>query len=214
MMERVLIPLKTLLLVLFVFPPLPNLDAQDDPVLTPDDLEYLVETSREIESSRYLDVRGTPYRYKQFRAATLYDASLHTYVLDSVNFNGFTSQFEYRMDGQTRELNPQNYLRVEVPLEGGEKHVYGRGINPRFRDKYAEIVYKGDNLVATLIYDVQNEEKVVQDVGKTLRLRRFNAKSLHYAVVDGEYLALKMTAKNLASDLGFKADLLKFIKAN
>ncbi|MEO0732192.1 MAG: hypothetical protein AAFZ52_05120 [Bacteroidota bacterium] len=215
MMERLYSSLKTPLLLLFVFLSVPPLSAQEEArALTTEDWEYLVETSRAIDPLRYEEVRGTPYRYKNFRPGVLYDLTLNVFHLDSVNFNGFTSQFEYRLDGQTREFNPQNYLRVEIPLEEDGKHVYGRGINPRFRDKYAEIVYKGENLVSTLVYVVENEEKVVQDVGKTLRLRRFNPKSMHYAVVDGEYVALKMSAKNLASDLGFKSELLKFIKAN
>jgi hypothetical protein len=75
-------------------------------------------------------------------------------------------------------------------------------------------VYRGDYITATMVYDVINDEKVVQDVGRTLKLRRFSAKSLHYAMVDGDFMTLKMTAKNLAADLGHKSELLKFIKSD
>ncbi len=175
---------------------------------------YLIEASRLIDPDRYADVRGTPYRYPEFRKVVLFDATLNQYPLDSANLNGFTSQFEYYApDGQIRELNPANFLRAEVTLEDGSKHIYGRGINPKFRDRYAQIIHRGDYITCTMVYDIINDEKVVQDVGRTLKLRRFSAKSLYFAMVDGDFLPLKMTAKNIAEDLGFKTQLLKYIKA-
>ncbi len=140
--------------------------------------------------------------------------TLNEYYIDSLNYNGFTSQFEFYTDGQLRELNPNSFLRVEMVVAEEERHIYGRGINPKFRDRYAEIIYKGDYITGTMVYDVKNEEKIVQDVGKTLKLRRFTPKSLHYAMVDGEFVTLKLTPKNVAEDLGFKSELVKFMKAN
>jgi len=182
--------------------------------LSTDALNYLVEASRAAEQKRYKDVRGTPFRYKEFGPGYLYDVTLNEYYIDSLNYNGFTSQFELYVDGQLRELNPNNFLRVEMVVSDDERHVYGRGINPKFRDRYAEVLYKGDFVTGTMVYDVKNEEKVVQDVGKTLKLRRFTPKSLHYAMVDGDFVTLKMTTKNVAEDLGFKSELIKFMKAN
>lgn len=177
-------------------------------------MAYLIEASRAIDPNRYHDVRGTPYRYKDFGQIIVYDATLNEYPLERANLNGFTNQVEYYgSDGTIRELSPQNFLRLEVPQQDGSKHVYGRGINPKFRDRYAQIIYRGDYITATMVYDVINDEKVVQSVGETLKLRRFNAKSLHYAMVDGDFMTLKMNAKRLAADLGNKAALLKFIKS-
>lgn len=176
--------------------------------------DYLLEASRPAEAKRYAEVRGTPFRYKDFGPGYMYDVTLNEYYIDSLNYNGFTSQFEFYSDGQLREINPNNFLRVEMVVSEDDRHVYGRGINPKFRDRYAEIIYKGDYITGTMVYDVKNEEKVVQDVGKTLKLRRFTPKSLHYAMVDGDFVTLKLTAKNVAEDLGFKSELLKFMKAN
>lgn len=175
--------------------------------------DYLYEVSQAVDEQRYAEVRGTPYRYKEFGRIIIYDITLNKYVLDSANLNGFTSQFEYYTDGVLRELLPGNFIRAEVTDQEGETHKYARGINYKFRDRYAEIVYKGDNVVATMIYDVKNDEKVVQEPGKTLKLRRFNAKSLHFAMVDGEMVALVMTPKRIAKDLGFQKELGAFIKA-
>ncbi|MTB49691.1 hypothetical protein [Lewinella sp. W8] len=182
--------------------------------LQEEDYEYLIESSRAIDPDRYTEVRGTPFRYKTFRPAVLYDVGVNQYALDSVNLNGFTHQFEFKWEGQWRELNPNSFLRGEIKDDDGVLHTYGRKINPRFPNKYAEIIYNGDFIVATMVYDVQNDEKIVQDVGKTLKLRRFSSKSLHFAMVDGDLIAVKTTPKNLAADLGHKAELSKFIKAN
>lgn len=189
--------------------------AQPEPTAEQKDaMAYLIEASREIEPDRYEGVRGTPYRYKEFGPVSVYDATLNEYPLERANLNGFTSQVEYYApDGTIRELSPQNFLRLEVPQEDGSIHVYGRGINPKFYKRYAQIIYRGDYITATMVYDVKNDEKVVQDVGRTLKLRRFSAKSLHYAMVDGDFITLKMTAKSLAEDLGNKSALLKFIKS-
>ncbi len=175
---------------------------------------YLIETSRLVDPDRYVEVRGTPYRYPEFQRIVLYDATLNQYHLERANLNGYTSQFEYYApDGQLRELDPANFLRAEVMLEDSTKHIYGRGINPKFRDRYAQVIHRGDYITSTIVYDVINDEKIVQDVGRTLKLRRFSAKSLYFAMVDGEFTTLKMSAKNIAEDLGFKSQLLKFIKA-
>lgn len=179
-----------------------------------EELAYLIEASRAIDPDRYAEVRGTPYLYKDFGPITVYDATLNEYPLERANLNGFTSQVEYYApDGTIRELSPQNFLRVEVPQPDGSIHVYGRGINPRFRDRYAQILFQGDYITATMVTDVINDEKVVQDVGRTLKLRRFSAKSLHYAMVDGDFISLKMNAKSLAEDLGNKSAILKYIKS-
>jgi hypothetical protein len=206
--------LKTITICVLVFTS-SFLFAQSDGTADPNGaLAYLIEASREIEPDRYQDVRGTPYRYKDFRPVTVYDATLNEYPLERANLNAFTSQVEYYApDGTIRELSTQNFLRLEVPQEDGSKHVYGRGINPKFHDRYAQIIYRGDYITATMVYDMINDEKEVQDVGRTLKLHRFTAKPLHYAMVDGDFMTLKMTPKNLAEDLGHKSELLKFIKS-
>lgn len=180
--------------------------------LSSDAANYLYEVSRKVDPDRYSEVRGTPYRYKKFGRIDIYDITLNKYQLDSANLNGFTSQFEFYIDGILRELEPNNFIRVEVAQEEGI-HKYARGINPKFRDRYAQIIYKGDNIIATMVYDVKNDEKIVQDVGKTLKLRRFSAKSLHFAMVDGDLIPITLSAKKIAADLGFKKELAAFIKA-
>lgn len=176
---------------------------------------YLIEASRAVDSTRYEDVRGTPYRYEDFGTVILYDPTLNPYQLERANFNGFTSQFEYYTDdGQLRELAGPNFLRVEVPQPDSSKHVYGFGLNPKFRKHYAQVIHRGEAITATMVYDVKNDEKITETVGKTLKFQRFNAKELHFAVVDGEFKTLKRTTKAIAEDLGHKAALIKFMKAN
>lgn len=184
--------------------------AQTD--LSTEAMDYIYELSRKVDPDRYTEVRGTPYRYKTFRKAIMYDITLNAYPLDSVNLNGFTSQFEFIVDGIKRELSPENFIRVEIEGPDG-KDKYARGINPKYRDMYAQIVHKGDNLVATMVYEVKNDEKVVQDVGKTVRLRRFSPKSLHFAMVEGELVTIVTSPKRIAKDLGFKKELGAFIKS-
>jgi len=163
-----------------------------------EDLNYVLEASRIIEEVRYEGVRGTPYRYKDFGKVIMFDASLRSYPLDSVNYNGFSNHFDFYHEGVLRELNGNNFLRVEVPQNEGSNHIYARGLNVKFRESYARIVYQGENIIATLIYNVINDEKIVENPGQTLKLQRFSAKSLYYAMVDGEFVTLKLTSKALA----------------
>lgn len=177
-----------------------------------EDLNYILEASRTITEARYEGIRGTPYRYQEFGKAILFDASMRPYPLDNVNYNGFSNHFDFYHEGVLRELNGQNFLRVEIPQPDGPNHIYARGLNVKFPQSYARIVYQGDNIIATLIYNVINDEKIVENPGQTLKLQRFSAKSLYYALVDGDFVTLKLTAKALAEDLGFPAELKKFIK--
>ncbi len=177
-----------------------------------EDLNYILEASRTIEEVRYEGIRGTPYRYKDFRKVILFDASMRPYPLDSVNYNGFSNHFDFYYQGVLRELNGNNFLRVEVPQEESANHIYARGLNVKFPESYARIVYQGENIIATLIYNVINDEKIVENPGQTLKLQRFSAKSLYFALVDGDFVTLKLTTKALAEDLGFPTELKKFIK--
>lgn len=179
-----------------------------------EDLNYLLEASRNLtsEKDRYKDIRGTPYRYKDFGKVILFDASMRSYPLDSANYNAFSNHYEFYHEGVLRELNGNNFLRVEVPQAEGLNHLYARGLNMKFSKSYARIIFQGENIIATQIYNVINDEKVVENPGGTVKLRRFSAKTLHYAMVDGEFVTLKLTAKSLAEDLGHPSELKKFIK--
>jgi hypothetical protein len=174
--------------------------------------DYPLEASRPVAEDRYGEVRGTPYRYASFRPGALFDVTVRRYEFDSLNFNAFTSQFEYLTDGEVRELAQRKFLRASITDDGGEEHIYGWSINPRFPDKYAELIYRGEFITVTLIYDVVSDEKVVEDVGKTLRLRRFTPKRLYYAFVDGELVVLHLKPRKLATDLGFRREIGQFIR--
>ncbi|TXF91364.1 hypothetical protein FUA23_01310 [Neolewinella aurantiaca] len=177
------------------------------------DLQYLLEASRLADTARYEGIRGTPYRYEQFGALLLFDTAMNPYPVDKANYNGFSNQFEFYHNGKLREINGNNFMRVEVLQAEGPDHIYVRGLNRKFPSSYARVIFQGDNIVATLIYNVINDEKVVENPGQTLKLRRFSAKSLYYAMVDGEFVTLKLSAKALAESLGHPAELRKFIKA-
>lgn len=177
-----------------------------------EDTQYLLEASNNVEKNRYEGIRGTPYRYKTFGKVLLFDAAMHPYPLDSANYNGFASEFEFYHEGVLRELNGANFLRVEVPQPEGSNHIYVRGINMKFRDSYARILFQGDNIMSTIIYNVINDEKIVEKPGQTLKLERFSPKTLYYAMVDGDFVTLKLSAKSLAEDLGHPSELKKFIK--
>lgn len=200
--------LRTSVIPILLFLFAPPLGAQQT------DAEYLLDASRPTEAERYTGIRGTPYRYEAFLPGTIYDTALTPYALDSLNYNGFTQQFEYYTDGELRELANTNFLRAVIRLGDETSHVYGWNLNPKFRNHYAELLYTGKFLTATLVYEVVNDEKVVQDVGETKRLRRFDKSENYYATVDGELVALSSNAKRLATDLGFRAEITQFIKEN
>lgn len=214
-------PLKTILF-LFMVCCWTSLPAQDNKSAANDersatekaeDLNYLLEASRTVDTKRYPAVRGTPYRYEDFGKVQLFDAAMNSYPLDSANYNGFSSQFEFYHEGVLRELNGNNFLRAEVFRPEGPNHIYARGINMKFPKSYAQIIFQGENIIATLIYNVINDEKIVEKPGQTLKLRRFSAKSLYYAMVDGEFITLKLTPNRVAKDLGHPSKLKKFMKA-
>ena len=57
-------------------------------------------------------------------------------------------------------------------------------------------------------------EKEVQDVGKTVMMKRFFRKFNYYLVLKGELKSIKLSKKNLISTLGHKKELETFIKKN
>ncbi|MBB4079914.1 hypothetical protein GGR28_002541 [Lewinella aquimaris] len=197
---------QTLAGLLIVFLPGIALMAQETEV------DYLHENSLVVEFGRYRGVQGTAYRYATFRPGVLYDAALNEYPVDSLNFNGFTSRFECVIDGELRELAGHHFLRARVRDDDGVEHTYGWAINPSLPDKYAELLFHGDFLTASMFYEVTNDYKGESSMGKPGRLARFVSRSHYYAMVDGELVSLSMSPRRLAGDLGLREELTAYIK--
>jgi hypothetical protein len=176
--------------------------------------EYVRGASQAVSERRYEEIDGNPYRYSSYRPAFMLDAVLNRYDFDSLNYNGYSGRFEYVEDGKLRELSQRTFLRATVMEEDGSEHLYVWSANPRFSDQYAEVLFRGDFVTATLVYTVVADEKSAQTPGSAARGRRFNVKRYYYAQVNGELTTLSARAKKLAEELGHSRQIREFIKEN
>ncbi|MCP9234991.1 hypothetical protein [Lewinella sp. JB7] len=176
------------------------------------EVDYLQGHSVAVEGGRYQDVQGTPYRYPTFRPGVLFDEVLLEYPVDSLNFNGHTSRFEFWSAGELRELIGNRFLRARIADDDGVEHTYAWSINPNHPGKYAELIYHGDYLTATQFHETITDQPLGKKIRNSADPIRFVARTSSYALIDGELKSLNLQPRRLASDLGFRNELTALIK--
>ena len=104
----------------------------------------------------------------------------------SLNYNGFTEEFEaVRDDGARIALDPTDYPSVHV-IDGGDTLAFVRGVRPRHPGKYALALYRGPEAALFEAFTASEGETTVQNVGKTETFLRFAPKPLYFLSLGGE----------------------------
>lgn len=167
-----------------------------------------------VDPKVYDDIAGTPYLFDTWRTGKIISYLDTVEVNLEMNFNGFTNSFEIRKGNQFIILDEEYYQ--EVLINNPDNPDY-----PLHFTKYAPgdlsgnwtLVYdEGENYSLYRTFDAGLTEDEIQDVGKTIKVRTFQNKRIHYLYKDGDLGSIRLKKKSMRSAFGKNYDAL--MKAN
>jgi len=176
--------------------------------------------SKDIDTHRYDGVKGNPYFFDHFVKGNIIATSADSFQDMELNYNGYSKEFEVRQGNKYVELNKRVYMRVEILPEDNPglnlefPLVFQRGFQLNWNDKFGLIIYSGKRIKFIRDIDVVLTEKVLQDVGKTVKFKSFYDKGNYYFLIDGELSTIRLKDKKILAALGHGDELQKYAREN
>ncbi|MEM7655504.1 MAG: hypothetical protein AAF399_05190 [Bacteroidota bacterium] len=175
--------------------------------------EYFLLNSQVIEEVRYVEIDGSPFQFEDWQTGTVYTIKLEMIKNVELNYNGYEHNFEAKKGRSYISLDDKWYLRIELG-DSTDRKIFQRGVHQKFAEKWVQVLHPGKYIMLVKLFEVKVATKTIQDVGKTVKIKRFFDTTTYYLIQDGELTMLKAKKKPLLKKLGFRAELEAFIKAN
>ncbi|HMQ89602.1 MAG TPA: hypothetical protein PKB07_18520 [Flavilitoribacter sp.] len=172
--------------------------------------KVVIEGGMPIDDKRYADIKENPYFFDDWVVGTVIISSLDKFEDVQVNYNGYTRNFEVKNGDKYIELDERIHKRVEIYAEKNpgrfkdntaDTLVFMSGFHPKFADHYALIVYAGKNFVYLKDFSTGISEKTMQDVGRTINIKRFTSKEDLYFLLNGDLIPVKLKKKAILDAL-------------
>lgn len=192
-----------------------NINAQSEDLIFVNGLD--------INEERYADIKDSPYLFKEeWVPADLLTKDMKRIPNMPTRYNLYTGEFEVRQGDKFIRLANDRFMRIEFEVDeagnkleqGGEKLVFQASFHPRFKDHFINLIYSGTSMVVFRDFRVIISEKTVQNVGDTVKFKRFYKKVDYYLLQNGELKTINPNKKQLIKVLGHKKELESFIKEN
>jgi hypothetical protein len=176
-----------------------------------------------IDPNRYEEVKGSPMLFEDFVAANVYEFN-DPIIAESLNYNGYTQEFEAINKGIHTVLEDKYYTKFEFISTHynrfyddfmSDTTLFVRGLNPENSNKFYVLIYSSDDYVIFKDFKIQLNKRVVESPGKTIDFNEFNPFFNYWILRDGKKLSLlKLNKKALLDVLGESKELSAFIKEN
>jgi len=166
-----------------------------------------------IDENRYAGFKGSAYLYDDWKVGNVYDTKGKAFERVEINFNGYSNEIEIKKGDKYINLDQKWYLKIEVEDKEGIR-IYHRGIHDFFKDKFVEVIHQGTSLMLVKKFRVGVTEKEINDVGKTIKIKRFERKEDYYFIKNGKLQNIKFKKKSIIKYLGHKKELERYIKDN
>lgn len=169
--------------------------------------------AKPIDENRYQDYKGSPYLFDDWVKADIYVGEEKAFEQLDLNFNGHTNEIEIRKDNQYIELDKKWYSKIEAITPEGLV-VFSQGVHTFFRNNFVEVLYDGEQISLVRKFRVAVTEKEINDVGKTIKIKRFEKRFEYYFIKGDELKNVKWKKKSILSYLGHKKEIEAFLKKN
>lgn len=175
--------------------------------------ELKLTNSQKIDPNRYADKEGDPYMFKNWIIADVTDNELQVIKEVFINYNGFTEEFEIKNGENFIELENKYYLQIEAnrkkngeafPKGAGEKIIFQRNLHKQFQNKFMRLIHKGEKLSIIEGFKVSVSEVTFQDVGKTVKKKRFVGTRRYYLLKDGALTPFNKKRSSIIKTFGGK----------
>jgi hypothetical protein len=171
-----------------------------------------------IEPEDYDEIRGNPYLFDDWMTGTI--IAIGARRIDNVllNFDGYQRAFALKNESVS-EIEKRDYLRVEVDpamnpehqFPGGKKLIFQRGLHDDFENQFVQIIHVGEFLCVSY-FDVNLAETVTYDVGKNVKVRKFQSEKRYFFVINQELVHFKLKEKSILKIIGQRKDLKNYIE--
>ncbi len=171
----------------------------------------VLETKRPIDPSRYDEIKGSPYLYKEWQKAEVVGADGKILKDVYVNYNGLTHQLEMKENGEVSEMDAASYLKVMVATANGNASFF-RGIHPQFGAKLICLPYDGQRLKLIKDFNVSKQDLQIQSPMGPEVHERFVATTHYFLMIDGQIFPIKLKKKKIIGVLGNKTAIEKYLE--
>ncbi len=167
--------------------------------------QFILENSKEISPTRYKGIKGSPYLFQNWVSGKIVNLDNEIFMVDEMNYNGYTQEIEIKQGNRYISLNENFYKRIEFNWNG-ETFNYQRVLDRERPNTFLQVLYKGKKLKLIKDFEIKLSERVVQDVGKKVEMKRFSAQHNYYLANFGELEEIKLKKKSIVKQLGKEVD--------
>lgn len=178
----------------------------------------------EIDETRYEGIDKSPYLFKEFVAAKVYDKKAEKTEEYLMNFNGHTQDFEFKYKGATIALNDAYYDLIEMadgvpnenyaPKFASESVTFTKGLNPEAPKKFQILIYADSKVSIYKDFKMRVQTSESTNSGQGIISKTFFTPVIGYYIVEnGVSTRLRMNKKSVIESLG-NAEVASYIKKN
>lgn len=177
-----------------------------------------------VSANRYYDVINEPYIFDDYVQCEIIETKSRKVISVPMRFNGFSGEFELRMDGKVYELDQHYYLKITMPVGTPsailpEKYVsdslhFIRGIHPTDYDRYYISLYQSDHVNIIKSIEVDLVERQMSDVGQGVQKKLFFPRFYYFYVRNGQAESLLLKKGSVVKAFDGDKRIATYIKDN
>ena len=180
----------------------------------------LVQNSEPVDADRYRGIDGSPYFFKEWVTGSVLRSDGKTVDDVRLNYNGHAHEIEVQARGNVYVLEKRWHLRVdvlrsenpavaeEIPVE---QLIFLRGVHRDLADRYATILFIGDQLTLIKDFDVGQVDKEFNTVSEKIQVQRFKTQTEYYLKKGGSLVKLRLVKKKILEAFGDDARVAEFM---
>jgi len=187
--------------------------------------------SKPIDTLRYLEIKGTPYLYEEWKLADIESRNGILYEQILLNYNGLEQKFEVAQQNKRVTLDESLYDQITVYLqntEGSDKEWFIKGLHYDLALSYANVIYKSERIKLIRDFRVRISETTNELHGDPSVRKKFVANNVYSILYKSKLHLVRLSKKSLGKlfenkelvneivlsnklKLSEEADLIKFL---
>lgn len=105
--------------------------------------------SKPIDTLRYLDIKGSPYLYKDWKLADIQSRDGRSYKRVLLNYNGYERKFEVAQPSNWITLDESLYDKIIVSIDSTESGIeewFIKGLHYEIALTFANVIYNSERI--------------------------------------------------------------------
>ena len=177
-----------------------------------------------IDENRYEGIEKNPYLFKEFASAEAHNKAKDEIEAYTLNFNGYTGEFEFIYQDKTIELDQNYYDEIvvtscvrgeDVPEKYNfESARFVKGLNPEAPGKFQMEVFSNKEIQVFKTFEARLSSREITDPARgVVKMETFSPGMDYFMVKDGKVHNIGLNKKKLIAVLNAPA-VESFMKKN